>query len=312
MVKLTKKEKKQVYFQKLEKLMATYPNILVVNGDNVGSKQFAEVRFALRGKAVILFGKNTMMRTCLRNQLDEHPEYQALIDAIKLNVGLVFCIADPAEVRELVVSNKVPAAARQGALAPVDVKIPAGPCGLDPSQTSFFQALGIATKIVKGQIDIVADVHLIKKDSRVAASQAALLQKLGIKPFEYGLVCTHIYQAGEIYPSAVLDITDEVIQEKFLKGISNVAAMSLALNFPTSVSMPHLILRAYKNCVALVADSEYTFPQMNKIREYLKNPAAFAVAAAPVAGAVAAPGAAPAAAAAKEEEEEAMDFDLFD
>jgi large subunit ribosomal protein LP0 len=49
------------------------------------------------------------------------------------------------------------------------------------------QALGIATKITKGTIDMVNDVHLVKVGERVGASQATLLSKLGIKPFKYGL-----------------------------------------------------------------------------------------------------------------------------
>ena len=49
------------------------------------------------------------------------------------------------------------------------------------------QALGIATKINKGTIEIVSDVHLIKTGDKVGASQATLLSKLGIKPFKYGL-----------------------------------------------------------------------------------------------------------------------------
>jgi hypothetical protein len=46
---------------------------------------------------------------------------------------------------------KVGAPARVGLVAPNDVTIPSGGTGMDPSQTSFFQALAIATKINKGE-----------------------------------------------------------------------------------------------------------------------------------------------------------------
>eukprot|EP00388_Colpodella_angusta_P019332 GDKJ01048354.1.p1 GENE.GDKJ01048354.1~~GDKJ01048354.1.p1 ORF type:complete len:310 (+),score=112.82 GDKJ01048354.1:88-1017(+) len=306
--KLSKKEKKDVYFKRLTHLINTYTNILIISADNVGSKQVAEVRVALRGKAFVLFGKNTLMRTCLRQMVEEKPELQALIDLIRLNIGLVFCVADANEVRKIILSNRVPSAAKQGLVAPKDVSIFAGPTGLDPGQTNFFQTLGVATKLVKSQIEIVADVHVIKKDTRVTASQAALLNKLSMKPFEFGLEVLSVYNNGETYSAAVLDITDEVIRQKFLKGVSNVAAVSLALNYPTLASLPHLILRAYKNSISMVIESDYTFPQMQKIRDYLKNPSAFA-SAAPAASA-AAPAAA-AAAAPVEEEEAPIEFDLF-
>lgn len=312
MPKLTKKQKKDLYFEKLTHLIQTYPQILIVSADNVGSKQMADVRFALRGKAVLLFGKNTMIRRCLRDQLEEHPEYEDLLELIKLNVGFVFCVGDVNEVRKVVTANKVPAAARQGAVAQCDVFIPAGPCGLDPAQTSFFQALGIGTKITKGQIELLQEVHLIKKGSKVAASQAALLQKLNIKPFEYGLEVNHVYDNGAIYEPAVLDITDDILMQKFAAGVRNVAAVGMATHIPNACALPHMLLKAYKNCVSLVVDTDYSFPQMEMIKKYLENPSAFACAAPVAAATTAAAAPAAAAAAVEEEEEEAMDFDLFD
>ncbi len=58
------------------------------------------------------------------------------------------------------------------------------------------QALGIATKINKGTIELVAEVHLIKVGEKVGASQATLLGKLGIKPFKYGLEILKVRGAG--------------------------------------------------------------------------------------------------------------------
>ena len=78
------------------------------------------------------------------------------------------------------------APARSGTVAPCDVIVPAGPTGCDPGQTAFFQALAIPTKIAKGQIEIISDVKLITLGEKVGSSEAALLQKLNIKPFSYG------------------------------------------------------------------------------------------------------------------------------
>ena len=51
--------------------------------------------------------------------------------------------------------DQVQAPARAGALAPLDVKIPAQTTTLGPEKTSFFQALQIPTKITKGTIEIL-------------------------------------------------------------------------------------------------------------------------------------------------------------
>merc|ERR1712054_553542 len=150
---------------------------------NVGSNQLHEIRKNLRGKAVIYCGKNTQIRRVLRKLEEEgRPELECIRQKLKLNIALVFTNDSLADLKDLIEENKMPAAARAGALAQCDVVIEKGVTALEPSQTSFLQALNIGTKITKGQIEIINDVHLLHKDVKVDASQAALLQKLGMQP----------------------------------------------------------------------------------------------------------------------------------
>merc|ERR1719397_1111320 len=108
-----------------------------------------EIRIALRGQAVVLMGKNTMMRKAIRGHLETNPDLERLMPHIKQNVGFVFTKMELLHVRDLLLSNKVKAPAKAGALAPVDVVVPAQNTGMGPEKTSFFQALAIPTKITK-------------------------------------------------------------------------------------------------------------------------------------------------------------------
>lgn len=100
-------------------------------------------------------------------------------------------------------------------MAPKDVFVPKGSTGLDPKQTSFFQTLQIQTKIQKGQIEIVAEKQVVFKDTRVDSTQAALLDKLKIYPFEYKMTIEKVLQDGSLFPAAVLDISTADIFAKF-------------------------------------------------------------------------------------------------
>uniref|UniRef100_A0A3B5KET0 Large ribosomal subunit protein uL10 n=1 Tax=Takifugu rubripes TaxID=31033 RepID=A0A3B5KET0_TAKRU len=146
---------KSNYFLKIIKLLDDYPKCFIVGADNVGSKQMQTIRLSLRDKAVVLMGKNTMMRKAIRGHLENNPALEKLLPHIKGNVGFVFTKEDLAEVRDLLLANKVPAAARAGAIAPCDVTVPGQNTGLGPEKTSFFQALGITTKISRGTIEIL-------------------------------------------------------------------------------------------------------------------------------------------------------------
>merc|ERR1719341_2576236 len=131
-----------------------------------------------------------------------------------------------------------------------------------------------------------------------------------IFPFSYGLIIQKVYDQGSVFDPAILDITDDDIKNKFMAGVANVAAVCLAIGYPTMASAPHSIANGMKNLLAIAAVTEITFKEAEMLKEFLADPSKFAVAAAPAA-------AAPAAAAAKVEEEEEeedddMGFGLFD
>jgi len=256
-----RKERKKRYKAKLEKAIQEYKNVLVVTVDNVGSFQMQKIRIALRGTAEILMGKNTLMRMVMREQLASNPKLESLIPQIKGNMGLIWTNGDLAKVRTIVTSNKVPAVAKSGVIAPTDVYVPAGPTGLDPGQTSFFQALNIATKIARGSIEISADVHLIKKGEKVTSSAVALLGKLDIKPFFYGCVVSSVYENGAVYPVEILDMTPEVLLGKFFGAVRRVAAIGLAIGYPTEASIGHNIANGFKKLLALSTTSGYQFKE---------------------------------------------------
>merc|ERR1712131_340731 len=301
------------YFTKLQELLDEYPKCFIVGADNVGSKQMQEIRIALRGKAVVLMGKNTMMRKVIRGYLEKNPDLEKLLPHIKMNVGFVFTKEELTVVRDLLLANKKAAPAKAGAIAPVDVTIPAQNTGMGPEKTSFFQALSIPTKITKGTIEIIQDVHIIKKEDKVGASEATLLNMLKISPFTYGLIIQKVYDSGPVFSPEILDITDDDIKDMFMSGVRNVAAVCLQVGYPTMASAPHSIANGMKNLLAVAAVTEITFKEAEQLKEFLADPSKFA-AAAPVAAAAA--DAAPAAAAKVEEEEEDEDddmgFGLFD
>jgi len=299
--------KKQLYFDKLIRLVENEPTCLIVNVNHVGSSQLQQVRIELRGRATVLMGKNTMIRTALTKRFEEtqNEGLEKLKSVMKGNLGFIFCKAGTVdEVRKVLETHVVPAAAKFGVEAPVDVFLPAGPCGLDPAQTSFFQALNIATKIVKGAIEVIKDEHIIKKGEKCSASAVALLQKLSIKPFEYGIDLKMVYEEGSVFDAKVLDITDEALTEKFLRGVANIAAAGREIGVPTEPGLPHMFVNAFTNIVSILEEIELEVAEIEEAKADLKASGG--------GGGAAPAAAAPAAAAAvEEEEEEEMDFDLF-
>merc|ERR1711862_974078 len=61
-------------------------------------------------------------------------------------------------------------------------------------------------------------------------------------------------------------------------GVANVAAMSLAINYPNVASVPHSIVNGMKNLLAIAAATEITFKEAETVKAFLADPSAFAAA----------------------------------
>ena len=81
------RQKKALYFQKLQNILEEYNKIFVVEIKHVTSKQVADIRKALRGQALLLFGKKTMIRRCMNKFVEDHPGHpiEKLIPLVILN-----------------------------------------------------------------------------------------------------------------------------------------------------------------------------------------------------------------------------------
>ena len=274
-----------------------------------------EIRQSLRGDGVVLMGKNTMVRRAIKGFIAEGSltDIERLLPFVKGNVGFVFTNSDLKETREKILSNRVAAPARAGAIAPLDVYIPAGNTGMEPGKTSFFQALGVPTKIARGTIEITTDLKLVEAGSKVGASEATLLNMLNISPFTYGMGISQIYDQGQTFESSVLDIEESQLMKAFSSAIATITAVSLAVGYPTLPSVMHSLINSYKNVLAVAIETDYSWEGIEELKDRIANPDAYA-AAAPAAAEAAADAAPAAAAEAKEEEkdeEEESDDDIF-
>lgn len=308
----SRREKKVEYAKRLTALFEEYDQIMFVGADNVGSHHMQQIRQKIRGSAVLLMGKNTMIRRVIRQGFME--KFGDVIPRLEGNVGLVFTHGSLSELRDSLLELRVGAPAKAGIIAPDDVTIPKGDTGLEPTQTASLQQLNIATRINKGQIMILNDTQIITKGLKVGASEAALLQKLNIKPFSYGLSCVAVYDHGSVYDADVLAIKDEDIIAKFAAGVANVACVSLQIGVPSLASIRHSLANGYKNVLSIALGTDCVFEQCAELKALLDDPEALAAA---MAGASAAPAADAATgndetSKAEEEEEEEEEEGMFD
>lgn len=80
-----------------------------------------------------------------------------------------------------------------------------------------------------------------------------------------------VYDDGAIYSPEVLDLTPELIREKFKSVSRNMASISLATGYVTKPAIPHLMANAFKNLAAMTFTTDVSFKQADKMKDAVKN-----------------------------------------
>ena len=320
MPKRTKKEMKSARWEEFQEACLKYTKVLFVEVDNVTSKQICVMRKMMREiGAKMVMGKNTHMKAAIADITQEpdprkddyeerkakwkpRPHLNIIKEQLVGNTGLIFTNGDLAAIKEILDTQVRAAPAKVGALAPKDVIVPPGPTGMDPKQTQFFQALNIATKIQRAQIEIVNPVTVITEGDKITPSQAALLDRLKICPFEYKMNIRAFMDNGKLFDARVLAITPEDILASFSAGALNITQLSLGSGYLVQSAMPHVLCNAFKNLAGAALAADYSFPALEKLKSNAK--------AGPATGGGGAKPAAAAAAEAPAEEEPEEDVDM--
>jgi large subunit ribosomal protein LP0 len=199
------------------------------------------------------------------------PHLSIIRDQLNGNIGMIFTNGDLSAIKDILDTQVRGAPAKCGAVAPKDVVVPPGPTGMDPKQTQFFQALNIATKIVRAQIEIVNPVQVITEGDKITMSQAALLDRLKICPFEYKMNIVSFLENNKLFNAKVLSITPADITNMFVFGSNNLTSISLATGYMIPSAAPHLLINAFKNLAGAAIAADYSFPAVEALKNAAKS-----------------------------------------
>ena len=258
-----------------------FDQAIVVGLINISTEQIIKTRMSLRTEnGIILIGKNTIAKLAIRilttpddpnadyfpyqQKYGKRPQLAALLPHVVGKIGFVFCEKSYVDVRPMIEKESVRMPAKAGALAPSDVWIMAGPTSIDPGRIGDFQRLGISTKTAKLAIEIIKDFKLCSKGDIVSETVAAMCKMLNIIPFQYAMALELVYLNGHIIPQEVIQINPSDVDEAIARNLQAVAALSLEAGLPNALSVPHMIMGAFKNVLALGLAADLKFEALEK------------------------------------------------
>jgi large subunit ribosomal protein L10 len=244
---------KQSVVDELAEKIKKAKTIAVVNLTQLPDKQFSLIKKKLRGKALFVVAKNTL----IKRAVEKAKRGQELLTHVNAPTALVFTDMNPFELVGFVRKNKGKAAAKPGQIAPFDLIVPAGETSLPPGPVlSELKSAKIQAQIQGGKVVISKDSTVAKKGEKITDLAAKALQKLGIEPFEIGMNISAALEDGTVYKQDVLEIDEEKLLADFAQAHQNALNLSVEIGYVTAQNIEILIGKAVRSAKAVALDAK--------------------------------------------------------
>ncbi len=245
------KQKKQEIVQELVKDINSHATIAIASSEGLPSRQYNAVMKKTRGKAKFDVARLTLIKRAIEasskkdqlKQLEQHLGNASV---------LVVSSLDAFKLYKLFKQSRSKSGAKPGAIAPMDIVIPAGETNLAPGPvlTELKQAK-IDAKIQGPKVVISKDALVAKKGEAISDAVSKILNKLAIEPMEVGMNVLAVYDNGTLYLGSVLDVDEEAFKQKLALAYNQALNLCVFAEVYNNDSTPAIIAKASREANAL-------------------------------------------------------------
>lgn len=244
------KQKKQETVKEVAKQLRKYPVIALANIASLPSKQFNAIKNKVRGKVKLVFTRQTLLKRAIEES--GRKELIPLVD--KFDNGSVLLLTDlnAFQLYSLLKQNKSKTFAKAGAIAPIDLVIPAGETNLAPGPVlTELKQVKIDARIQGPKVVIAKDATVAKKGTAISDAVAKILIKLGIEPMEIGIAVNDVYESGMIYDGPGLDVDEAQLKLDIAAAHQSAINLGVFAQIYNEVTAPLIIAKAEREAIAL-------------------------------------------------------------
>lgn len=248
-------EKKKLAVEQLRDELKIYPVIGILDMFKLPARQLQEIKDSLRGKAIIKMTKKNVIKLAIDGTGIE--SLGKLENEIRNQPALLLSDVNPFELADIIESSKSSAPAKPGDIATKDIVINEGPTALKPGPViGELQRVKLPAGVEGDKIVIKKDTIIVKGGEKITKPVADVLMKLGIQPVEISLNLLAVYEKGSIYGKSLLFIPKEKYQNDIINAYKNAFNLALNMSYPTTETLPFLLVKAYKEAVSLALETK--------------------------------------------------------
>ena len=149
--------------------------------------------------------------------------------------------------------------AKAGDIAPEDIIVEMGETDFAPGPiVGELSAVGIPAKIDKGKVIIQKTVTAVNKGEEIPVELGLMLDKLGIKPIEIGIILCGAVQDGVLMPPENLDLDLDGFRSNIAQAVSASFNVACNIRWLTPETMNTLISKAKSDALSVAVEAGIT------------------------------------------------------
>ena len=231
----------------------------IVDTSGVPAIAMLGMRAELRTMMSLTMAKKTLFRLAWKNAGLEEQSLETMMENAAQPVLVHSSNLSPFQLFNELEKTRTGRSAKAGDIAPQDIVVEAGETDFAPGPiVGELSAVGIPAKIDKGKVLIQKTVTVVNQGELIPGDLGLMLDKLGIKPIEIGIILCGAMQDGILMPPEDLDLDLDGFRNNIAQAVSASFNVACNVRWFTPETMPTLLSKAKSEALSVAVEAGIT------------------------------------------------------
>ena len=231
----------------------------IVDTSGVPATAMLGMRAELRTMMSLTMAKKTLFRLAWKNAGLDEQSLETMMENAAQPVIVHSSNLSAFQLFNELGKTRTGRSAKEGDIAPQDIVVEAGETEFAPGPiVGELSAVGIPAKIDKGKVLIQKTVTVVKQGDLIPGDLGLMLDKLGIKPIEIGIILCGAMQDGILMPPEDLNLDLDGFRNNIAQAVSASFNVACNVRWFTPETMPTLLSKAKSESLSVAVEAGIT------------------------------------------------------
>ena len=231
----------------------------IVDTTGVPATAMLGMRAELRSMMTLTMAKKTLFRLAWKNAGLDEQALETLMENAEQPVIVHSSTLSAFQLFNELEKTRTGRSAKEGDIAPQDIVVEAGETDFAPGPiVGELSAVGIPAKIDKGKVMIQKTVTVVNQGDEIPGDLGLMLDKMGIKPIEIGIILCGALQDGILMPPEDLNLDLDGFRNKITQAVSTSFNVACNIRWFTPETMPSILSKAKSEALSVAVEAGIT------------------------------------------------------